>query len=103
LVSGFRLSADPLEDAILLGIEGAADEPLMVKRGDPEVTSMWFGPRLGRRDKRSLDEMLLDEVADNKVEEVLELLKDTPWALVPLKSRCILMQYKHGGPAQLYW
>lgn len=86
MVSGFRLSADPLEDALLLGLEGAGDDALVVKKGDPEVTGMWFGPRLGRRDKRSADEMP-EDITDGRVEEVLELLKDTPWALVPLRGR----------------
>ncbi|KDR07140.1 PBAN-type neuropeptides-like [Zootermopsis nevadensis] len=82
---GFRLSSDPLEDGLLLGLEGLGDDPLAAKRGEPEVTGMWFGPRLGRREKRSVDDFP-EDVADIRVEEVMELLKDTPWALLPLRG-----------------
>ncbi|XP_069680408.1 PBAN-type neuropeptides-like [Periplaneta americana] len=87
---GFRLSSslfrdnDPFEDAILLGLDGTG-EGLVVKRSESEVPGMWFGPRLGRREKRSADEAQEDSDG-SKVEEIVELLRETPWALVPLKG-----------------
>ena len=84
-VSGIRLSADPLDDAILQGFDRTEDNALMVKKGDTEVAGLWFGPRLGRRDRRSADEMQ-DDVADGKVEEMLELLKEAGWTLVPVRG-----------------
>jgi hypothetical protein len=84
-VSGIRLSADPLEDAILQGFDRAGDDALMVKKGDTEVAGMWFGPRLGRRDRRSADETQ-DDFADGKAEELLELLKEAGWTLVPVRG-----------------
>lgn len=88
-VSGLQLGADPIDDAILLGLEGVRDYAPMVKKSDPQVYGMWFGPRLGRRERRSVDEML-DDAGDSRVEEVLQLLKETPWALVPLKGKVLL-------------
>jgi hypothetical protein len=84
-VSGLRLGTDPVEEAILLGLDGAGEDAPMVKKSDPQVYGMWFGPRLGRRERRSADE-LLDDAGDSRVEEVLQLLKETPWVLVPLKG-----------------
>ena len=84
-VSGIRLSADPLDDVILRGFDPAVDDALMVKKGDTEVAGLWFGPRLGRRDRRSADEMQ-DDVADGKMEETLELLKEAGWTLVPVRG-----------------
>ncbi|PNF21014.1 hypothetical protein B7P43_G09490, partial [Cryptotermes secundus] len=84
-VSGLRLGTDPIGDAILLGLDGARDDGPMVKKSDPQVYGMWFGPRLGRRERRSVDE-ILDDAGDGRVEEVLQLLKETPWVLVPLKG-----------------
>jgi hypothetical protein len=81
-VSGIRLSTDALDDAILQGLDRTVDDALMVKKGDPEVAGMWFGPRLGRRDRRSADEML-EGVADGRLEEILELLTEAGWTLVP--------------------
>jgi hypothetical protein len=89
-VSGLRLGTDPIDDAILLGLDGAGDDAQMVKKSDPQVYGMWFGPRLGRRERRSADEML-DDVGDSRVEEVLQLLKETPWVLVPLKGTVSLV------------
>lgn len=80
-VSGIRLSADPLDDAI--GFDRAGDDTLMVQKGDTEVAGLWFGPRLGRRDRRSADE-LQDDVADGRVEEIVDLLKEGGWTLVPV-------------------
>jgi hypothetical protein len=57
----------------------------MVKKGDTEVAGMWFGPRLGRRDRRSADEAQEDD-ADGKTEEVLELLKEAGWTVVPVRG-----------------
>jgi hypothetical protein len=84
-VSGIRLSADPLDDAILQGFDRAEDDILMVKKGDTDTAGVWFGPRLGRRDKRTADEMQ-DDVADGKVEEMLDLLKEAGWTLVPVRG-----------------
>ncbi|PSN55348.1 hypothetical protein C0J52_01844 [Blattella germanica] len=88
---GFRISsslfreADPFEDAIMVDLDGNR-EALMVKRSQPAETSgLWFGPRLGRRDKRSIDDTL-DGGDSSKEEEIVELLRETPWALVPLKG-----------------
>jgi hypothetical protein len=100
LVSGYRLSADPLEEALLLGLEGERDEPLVTKKSDPDMSAMWFGPRLGRREKRSADEVQ-EDVIDGRLEEVLELLKDNPWTLVPLRGRCREWRSERPwGPAQ---
>ena len=63
----------------------------MVKRNDPEVAGMWFGPRLGRRDRRSADEML-DDVADDRVGEALEFLKEAGWTLVPVRGTPFCVQ-----------
>ena len=89
--TGFRLSsqlfreADPFEDAVLVGIDGNRDT-LMVKRADPAGTSgMWFGPRLGKRDKRSVDEIDLGDVSKED-DEVIELLRETPWAIIPIRG-----------------
>jgi hypothetical protein len=94
-VSGLRVSTDPLEDAILLGLDGTGDDTLMVKKSDPEISGMWFGPRLGRRDRRSADEMQDDL-------EVVEVLRETPWALVPVKGINSHLRYpldrRLGGP-----
>ncbi|KAJ9601018.1 hypothetical protein L9F63_000856, partial [Diploptera punctata] len=87
---GFRLSSslfretDPFEDTILVGLDGNRDA-LMVKRSDPaETAGMWFGPRLGRRDKRSVDE--IDFSDGSKEEELVEILRETPWAIIPLRG-----------------
>jgi hypothetical protein len=57
----------------------------MVKKDDTEVAGMWFGPRLGRRDRRSADETP-DDVADSRVEEMLEFLREAGWTLVPVRG-----------------
>jgi hypothetical protein len=84
-VSGIRLNTDPLDDAILQGLDRIGDDALMVKKSDPEVAGMWFGPRLGRRDRRSADATLGD-ATDDRLEEILELLKETGWTLVPVRG-----------------
>jgi hypothetical protein len=89
-VSGLRLGKDTIDDAILLGLDGVGDDAPMVKKSDPQVYGMWFGPRLGRRERRSADE-ILDDAGDSRVEEVLQLLKETPWVLVPLKGTVSLL------------
>ncbi|XP_067000769.2 PBAN-type neuropeptides [Anabrus simplex] len=67
--------AEALEDAaaVLLGLDG--DSMLVKKRA-----GTWYSPRLGRRDRRSVDELETDQ------DEVAEFLKDAPWALVPIKG-----------------
>jgi hypothetical protein len=83
-VSGIRLSTDPLDD-VLQGPDQTGDDALTAKKGDPQVAGMWFGPRLGRRDRRSAAEML-DDVADGTVEEILEILAEAGWTLVPVRG-----------------
>lgn len=45
--------------------------------------SVWFGPRLGKRDKRSLE----SKAEANEALNLAELLKDAPWALIALKGK----------------
>lgn len=97
-VAGLQLGADPIDDAILLGLDGARDAIRMVKKSDPQVYGMWFGPRLGRRDRRSANDMMGD-AGDSRAEEVLQLLKETPWVLVPLKGKELFLLKNFSGKA----
>lgn len=83
---------------MLLGLEmGLArdpDNPLLAKRANPAVANgpMWFGPRLGRR-KRSLDEdeeeEKMNELEEEEGEEgIRDLLRTSPWAIIPLRAKC---------------
>lgn len=48
---------------------------------------LWFGPRLGRR-KRTLPPQDYESQFDTNSndESVIEFIKESPWALVPLKG-----------------
>ncbi|CAG2069069.1 unnamed protein product, partial [Timema podura] len=79
-----RLSdAEALEDAIVLSNYRGT----LHKRGSkPQQAGLWFGPRLGRRDRRSPSDDL-DEIEAGAGEGALiELLREAPWAIVPLRG-----------------
>lgn len=92
---------DLIEEAMLLGLEmGLARDrdqdnghQLFKKRDNHAAAGpLWFGPRLGRR-KRSLDDEDYkfedkNNDFDEDDEEFNDLLKTSPWAIIPLRAKC---------------
>ena len=96
------LSANEVEEALLLGsdVEGDSGHRNLEKRGTSSTA--WFGPRLGRK-KRSLnsaDDEFIDTSDSNKLNSVNRknsnsaddstsvafLFKNYPWLVVPALS-----------------
>lgn len=47
---------------------------------------LWFGPRLGRKKRNEEDEdEQLDKILNNE-ETIIEFIRESPWALIPLKG-----------------
>ena len=79
---------DPMPENMVEGLDVVSPDDAMslIKR-----KYLWFGPRLGRK-KRTLpvqdDESQFDRNSND--ESVIEFIKESPWALVPLKGNLLV-------------
>ncbi|CAH0561957.1 unnamed protein product [Brassicogethes aeneus] len=54
--------------------------------GEKKMRPLWFGPRLGRRKRNPGEDAYREQDQKNQVENLLETLQDTPWAIVAIND-----------------
>jgi hypothetical protein len=78
--------------AFPMEMNSPSDDGDVEKRGqNPNAGGMWFGPRLGRRKKRSVDSSSpLESSSEHRetldTKTLLKILHNFNWAIVPVKG-----------------
>ncbi|KAL0273091.1 UNVERIFIED_CONTAM: hypothetical protein PYX00_005848 [Menopon gallinae] len=78
---GFHRDHPVDESELSYELEGGTGPVL---KRNAEKSSVWLGPRLGRRKRSEEDFNIITQ--DKNGGTFIEILQDTPWALVPLKG-----------------